>query len=456
MRRHAAQARVRREHRVRLIPALLARVGLTRPELRAWAMYDWAKSSFETTVGAAVLPVYWSSVAAVTLAGPVATAYWSFTNSIALVLVAIMSPVLGAMADFMGAKKKFLAGFMLVGVMATAGLFFVGQGDWKLAGILFIIGSIGVTASTVFNDSLLPGIATDDEVDRVSTAGYALGYFGGGVLLALNVIILTYPSLLGLADAGVATRVVFLSVSVWWLVFSFPVLRRVAEPPRRLEPDELPTANPVRVGFQRLSATFREVRQYRELFKFLLAYWLYIDGIHTIQKIAVVYGAELGVGRSTLIGAILLVQFVGIPATFAFGAVASRIGARNGLYLALCVYTGIAVFAYFISEAWHFWVLAIAVGLVQGGAQALSRSIYATMVPREKASEFFSFFSIFEKFGGVAGPALFGAVAVIAGSSRLAIIALVIFFVAGIALLSRVDIEAGRRAARPDARPASA
>ena len=189
--------------------SLLARVGLSRPELRAWAMYDWAKSSFETTVGVAVLPVYWSSVAAVSLTGPVASAYWGYTNSIALILVALMSPVLGAMADFLGAKKKFLAGFMLVGVLATAALYFVGEGEWKLAAFLFIVGSIGVTASTVFNDSLLPSIAADDEVDRVSTAGYALGYFGGGVLLALNVVILTRPSLIGLDDVGTATKVVF-------------------------------------------------------------------------------------------------------------------------------------------------------------------------------------------------------------------------------------------------------
>lgn len=429
---------------------LLDRVGLTRPELRAWAMYDWAKSSFETTIGVAVLPVYWSSVAAVTLAGPIASAYWGYTNSIALILVAIMSPVLGAMADFMGAKKKFLAGFMLVGVLATACLFFVGEGDWKLAAFLFVVGSIGVTASTVFNDSLLPNIASDEEVDKVSTAGYALGYFGGGVLLALNVIILTRPSLIGLGDVGAATRVVFLTVSVWWLVFSLPVLRRVPEPPRRLEANELATANPVAIGFRRLAITFREIRQYRELFKFLLAYWLYIDGVHTIQKMAAVYGVELGIGRSTLIGAILLVQFVGIPATFAFGSIATRIGARKGLYIALGVYTGIAIFGYFVSEAWHFWVLAIVVGLVQGGAQALSRSLYATMVPRAKSSEFFSFFSIFEKFGGVAGPALFGVVALMTGSSRYAILALIFFFIGGIALLSRVDIDDGRRAARAD------
>lgn len=431
---------------------MLARVGLTRPELRAWAMYDWAKSAFETTIGVAVLPVYWVAVAAATLPDADKTAYWGYTNSIALVLVALMSPVLGAMADFMGAKKKFLAGFMLMGVIATAGLYFVGRGDWRLAAVLFVIGTIGVTASTVFNDSLLPSIASDDEVDRVSTAGYAFGYFGGGILLALNVVLLTRPTLIGIPadDSTLPARIVFLTVSVWWLLFSIPVLRRVPEPPRRLEQDESASQNPVTVGFRRLRETFGEIRQYRQLFMFLLAYWLYIDGVHTIQKMAVVFGADLGIEQGSLIGAILLVQFVGVPATFAFGAAAKRIGAKTGVYIALSVYTAISIFGYFISEAWHFWVLAIAVGLVQGGAQALSRSIYATMVPRAKSSEFFSFFSIFEKFGGVVGPTLFGIVAQKTGSNSPAILAVIVFFVGGMLLLTRVDIEEGRRVARAE------
>jgi UMF1 family MFS transporter len=430
-----------------MIRNLLARVGLTRPELQAWAMYDWAKSSFETTVGVAVLPVYWATVAAATLDGTTASAYWGYTNSVALILVALLSPVLGAMADYLGAKKKFLAGFMLAGVLATAGLFFVGRGDWPLAAVLFILGTVGVTASTVFNDSLLPSIAANDEVDRVSTAGYALGYFGGGVLLALNVVVLMRPALFGLS-AGGAVGVVFLSVGVWWLLFSLPVLRIVPEPARGLETDETSQMNPVRIGFRRLKETFRDIRQYRELFTFLLAYWLYIDGIHTIQKMAVIYGSTLKLPQSTLIGAILLVQFIGVPATFAFGALAGKIGARRGLYLALTVYTGIAIFGFFVSAPWHFWTLAILVGLVQGGSQALSRSIYATLTPRAKASEFFSFFSVFEKFGGVVGPAVFGVVGMLTGTNRMAMAALIVFFLAGIAILARVNVEEGQRVAR--------
>ena len=425
----------------------LAALGLDRKELRSWALYDWANSAFITTIGAAVLPIYYGRVAAGDLEPFRATAYWSYTNSVALALVAVAAPVLGAMADYLGAKKRFLAAFMLVGVIASAGLFLVQRGDWLLASALYLAGSIGFTGSLVFSDSLLPHIAREEERDRVSTAGYALGYLGGGLLLALNALMIAQPGLFGLADAAMASRVSFLSVAVWWLVFSIPVLRNVPEPPRRTRAGELPGENPFTAAFGRLKETLGEVRQYRETVKFLLAFWLYIDGIHTIQRLATIYGTELGLGQSTLIGALLLVQFLGIPFTFLFGALADRIGTRRGIYLALSVYTLIAIFGYFVSRAWHFWALAFLVGLVQGGAQGLSRSFYAGMIPRAKSSEFFGFFSVFERFAGIVGPALFGLVAQLTGTSRFAIVALVAFFLGGLLLLSRVDEEAGRRAA---------
>ena len=426
---------------------LLAALGLQRRELRSWAMYDWANSAFITTIGAAVLPIYYSRVAAGDLSPVQATAYWGYTNSIALAIIAFASPVLGAMGDYLGAKKRFLAAFMLVGVIASAGLYFVQRGDWLLASALYVVGSIGFTGSLVFADSLLPHIARPDEIDRVSTAGYALGYLGGGVLLAINALMIAQPAVFGLADAAVASRVSFLTVAAWWLVFSVPVLRNVPEPPRRVDAGEALHGNPFAAAFGRLRTTFREIRQYRETFRFLLAFWLYIDGIHTIQRLAVIYGTELGLGQGTLIGALLLVQFIGIPCSFLFGALASRIGTRRGIDLALGVYTLIAVFGYFVREAWHFWALAFVVGLVQGGAQALSRSFYATMIPRPKSSEFFGFFSVSERFAGIVGPAVFGLVGMLTGSSRFGILALMAFFVSGMVVLSRVDEAEGRRAA---------
>jgi MFS transporter, UMF1 family len=428
----------------------LSRLGLRSREQRSWAMYDWANSAFAATIMGAVLPIYFARVAAGDLPGNLATAYWGYTTAIGMTIIALAAPVLGAMADFMGAKKRFLAAFMSLGVTATASLYFITHGEWLLASVLFIFGNIGFAGANVFYDSLLPHVALEEEVDRVSTAGYALGYVGGGVLLALNFAMVMKPGIFGFADTGIAARAAFVSVAVWWAGFSIPLLRDVREPPRRLEADETGEAeriSAVRAGFRRLFETLGEIRQHKELLKFLIAFWLYTDGIGTIIKMASIYGAEIGLGQNTLIGAFLVVQFLGIPFTFAFGALAGRIGARNGIYIALAVYALISAFAYFMSVAWHFWVLAVAVAMVQGGSQALSRSLYATLVPRGKSSEFFGFFSVFAKFAGIFGPALLGWVAAVTGSGRYGILSLVIFFVGGSIMLSRVDIEAGRRAA---------
>jgi UMF1 family MFS transporter len=425
-------------------------LGLHRRELRSWALYDWANSAFATTIMGAVLPVYFANVAAGHIQENMATAYWGYTSAIGLAIIALASPVLGAIGDYMGAKKRFLAGFMFLGVVASACLYFVTEGEWLLASALFILGNIGFSGANVFYDGLLPHIASEDEVDRVSTAGFALGYVGGGLLLAVNLAMYMKPDLFGLADSGIAIRLVFVSVGVWWLGFSVPLLRDVREPPRRLEAGEGAHVNPVRAGFRRLSETLRELRGHRELLTLLLAFWLYSDGIGTIIKMGAVYGAEIGIGDTHIIGAFLVVQFLGIPFTFAFGLLAGRIGARNGIYIALSVYTVISIFAFFMTTAWHFWALAVAISMVQGGAQGLSRSLYSTLVPRGKSSEFFAFFSVFDKFAGIVGPFLVGWIAAVSGSGRYGIVSLVLFFIGGMWLLSRVDLEAGRRAAREE------
>jgi UMF1 family MFS transporter len=428
----------------------LRALGLDRRELRSWALYDWANSAFATTIMGAVLPIYYASVAAAGMPGNVATGYWGYTTAIAMTVIAVASPVLGAAADYMGAKRRFLIVFMLLGVIATASLYLVTEGLWLLASMLFIAGNIGFAGANVFYDSLLPHIAAEDEVDRVSTAGYAFGYVGGGILLAVNLAMVLKPGLFGLADAGIATRVVFVSVALWWAGFSIPLLRDVREPPRRLESDESVRVNPLRAGFYRLLETLGEIRRHKQLLTFLVAFWFYTDGIGTIIKMATVYGTEIGLGQYTLIGAFLVVQFVGIPFTFAFGALAGRIGARNGIYIALTVYAVISVFAFFMNTAWHFWVLAVAVATVQGGSQALSRSLYTTLIPSGKSSEFFGFFSVFAKFAGIFGPFLMAQIALLSGSGRYGILALVVFFVAGIVVLSRVDLEEGRKVARAE------
>ena len=419
---------------------MLRALGLHRPELRAWALYDWANSAFATTIMAAVLPVFYADVAAATLPEHLRTAYWGYTTGIALLIVALLSPILGAVADYLGAKKRFLALFAALGIGATALLALSGPGMWLYVSIVFIVANVGFAAANVFYDSLLPHIAKPREIERVSAAGFALGYLGGGLLLALNLAWILMPERFGLDDALAATRLAFLSVAFWWTLFSIPLFRVVPEPLRRVEPSETPEENPISAGFQRLLKTFHELRRYRQAFLFLLAFWLYSDGIGTIIKMATIYGREIGIGQAHLIGALLLVQFVGIPCTFAFGALADRLGAKGGLYLALSVYTAITILGFFMREAWHFWLLAIAVGTVQGGAQALSRALYARLIPREKSSEFFGFYSVSAKFAGIFGPLLFGLISQLTGNSRLSILALVAFFLGGIALLSRVRV----------------
>ena len=436
--------------------AVGARLGLDRPELRAWAMYDWAASAMQTTIMVAVFPIYFVKVAGAGQVESGATQRLATMNTLALVVIALLSPVLGAISDYRGTKKRFLAAFMLIGVLAVLGMFFVGRGDLDLASALLVVSLIGVAGSFVFYEALLPHIARPDEIDRVSTAGYALGYVGGGILLAFNLAWIQRPGWFGLpsgagltpSQATLPVRLAFVSVAIWWVIFSLPLFRRVREPAPRLETDERRGENPIRMAFVRLGETFRELRSYRQAFLMLLAFLIYNDGIQTIIKMATAYGTELDIGQNALIGAILLVQFVGIPCSFLFGMLAGRIGAKRALFLGLLTYTAISVLGYFMKTAAHFYVLAALVGTVQGGTQALSRSLFASMIPQHKSGEFFGFFSVFEKFAGIFGPLIFAGTIAATGSSRNAILSVILFFAVGGLLLWPLDVHEGQRAAR--------
>lgn len=407
--------------------------------INAWTMYDWANSAFATTIMGAVLPVYYATVAAADLPGNSATVYWAYTTSISLLLAAIISPILGALADFSGSKKRLLALFAFFGILGTALLYFVKTGDWLMASIFFIVGEIGFAGSLVFYDSLLPHITSGEEMDQVSSKGYAMGYLGGGILLAVNLaMIMLAPKEL----TGLMTRLSFLSVAVWWFVFSIPLMKHVPEPGRRIFSGE-EKFNPLEASFKRLARTFKEITTYKQLFIFLVAFWFYNDGIGTIIKMATIYGAEIGIGQTTLIGTLLMVQFVAIPFAFLFGWLAKKIGTKRAIYLSLLIYTCIAMAGYFMQEEWHFWALGFAVATVQGGSQALSRSLFGRMMPKSKSAEFFGFFSVSEKFAGIAGPFVFGIVGQLVGHSRLSIVSLIIFFIIGGVLLTRVDVEEG-------------
>jgi UMF1 family MFS transporter len=424
-------------------------LGLNRPELRAWALYDWANSAFITVIITAIFPIYFKNVANqadVAVNPSIATERLAITTTIALAVVAILAPILGAIADAAPVKKKFLAAFMTLGAGATAGMYMLGPNQWLLASILFALGNIGAMGSFVFYDSLLPHIASPDEVHKVSTAGYALGYLSGGIVLIAAIQLIEHHGLLGLTGKEQATRVCFVGVAIWWVVFSLPLFKRVPEPETIAKARA--RASVVKQAFSSVRETFRDLRRYRQALLFLVAFLIYNDGVGTIIKFAVIYGAELNIKSSDMILAILLVQFVGIPCTFVFGHLAGRISAKNAIYIGLVVYSGVSVLGFFMTTSTHFFMLAALVGLVQGGVQALSRSLFSTLIPKHKSSEFFGLFAVFEKFAGILGPLLFALVIAVTGSSRPAILAIIAFFLIGGFLLSRVDVEAGQLQAR--------
>lgn len=438
--------------------------------IRAWALYDWANSAFACTIMAAMLPPFFSSLVKDAGYDPAqATQWWGYTSAGALLLVALMGPILGAIADVTGGKKRFLAVFLGIGLIGTALLATLTPEMWWLAPIWYTLGFLGFGGGNVFYESLLPHIAREDDTDRVSAFGYAMGYIGGGLLLAVNALMVMKPELFGIADAGVAVRLCFLSVTAWWLGFSLPLFRRVPEPPAAPPPSEgvgqvrqvgldndtePETISPVSAGFAQLIHTFKNVRRYKHLLLFLVAFWIYDDGIGTIIKMATIYGAELGFGQGDLIGALLLTQFIGFPCALAFGPLARRITAKGAIFFGLAVYGLICIAGFFMTTPLHFYILAALVGTVQGGTQAISRSLFSAMTPRHLSAEFFGFFSTSSKFAGIVGPLLMAGISAATGSSRLGILALIVLFVAGGALLLFVDVDAGRRAARDAEREA--
>ncbi|TLS36575.1 MFS transporter [Pseudalkalibacillus caeni] len=417
---------------------------MKKKEIYSWTMYDWANSAFATTIMAAVLPVYFYDVAAKGIDKTLATSYWGYSQSIAVLIVAVMAPVLGAIADYSNSKKKFLRFFAYMGILASVLLAFVGEGDYLLASFLMIIGTIGFSGGNAFYDAFLPEVASKNEIDSVSARGYAFGYIGGGLLLAINLAMIMKPALFFLPNTLVATQVSFASVGIWWFVFSIPLFKNVHE---RKHANKKLEGSYIKIGFKRVGNTFREINQYKQLLLFLVAFWLFNDGISTIIKMATIYGRDIGIGSNDLIAALLITQFVGIPFAFFFGWLAKKITAKRALFLALWIYVLIVILGYFMTSALHFYILAMAVGFVQGGAQALSRSIFGSMVPDNRHAEFYGFYGISAKFSAIFGPFLFGLVGQLTGSSRLGIFSLVIFFLVGIFLLSKVDIEKGKEEA---------
>ena len=404
---------------------------MRRPVI-GWALYDWANSAFSLTVVTAFVPIlladYWSEGVEST----VTTFRLGLANGAASATVAVLSPFIGALADRFGRRKGILATFAMLGIVSTGSLYFVAQGQWLIAVACYVIATIGFASSNSIYDSLLVDVAPDTHYDEVSAFGFALGYLGGALLFAFNVFMVANPASVGLASPVDAIRVSFAMVAVWWAVFSLPLLFWVEEHPHEKKGHALAET------FAELAATIRDIVAHRNLLFFLLAYWLYIDGVYTIIKMAVDYGLSQGLSMQDLVQAILLTNFVGFPAALFFGWLGRRIGAQRGLYIAISVYVVVTIAAVFLRTAAEFYLLAVSIGLVQGGVQSLSRSLYARLIPAHKRSEYFGFYNMLGKFSAIIGPVMAGMVALLAGSQRLAILSIVILFVGGLLLLTRV------------------
>lgn len=398
----------------------------------SWALYDWANSAFATTVIAGFFPIFFKNYWSADFSATDSTLQLGVGSSIASAVVLVLAPVLGAIADRSGGKKAFLMFFTAVGVFATAALFWVGQGQWLLAISLFAIASIGFFGGLTFYDGLIVDVARPAKYDSASALGYALGYLGGGVLLAVNVAMTLKPEWFGLADKAAAVRWAFLSVAVWWALFALPLFLRVKE----RQPLERRTwLAAARGGLRELSGTVRDIRARRTVFLFLIAYWLYIDGVNTIIRMAVDFGLSLGFADTSLITALLLVQFIGFPAAIVFGYLGEKWDTKKAIYVGLAVYLGVTVWGYFLQYEWQFYAMAAIIGLVQGGVQSLSRSYFARLIPENKSGEFFGFYNMMGKFAAMIGPLLVGFTAVLTGSARLSILSVVLLFIAGGAVL---------------------
>ena len=425
---------------------------LNKKAIVGWSLYDWANSAFATTVMAGFFPVffkqYWSAGADAT----VSTARLGLANSVAGVLVAVCAPLLGAIADKGSSRKRFLLFFAFMGVVMTSSLSFVAHGNWQLAAFIFVCATIGFSGANIFYDALITVVSPKERMDQISALGFAMGYLGGGVLFSFNVWMTLRPETFGFADAGEAVKFSFLTVGVWWAVFSLPLLFLVKEPDGKREQAGLAM---LRAGGRQLAQTFREIRHLKTIALFLAAYWLYIDGVDTIVRMAVDYGMSIGFDPNDLILALLMTQFVGFPSAIAFGQIGKKVGAKRAILAALCVYLVITFWGAFMKERHEFFMMAIGIGLVQGGVQALSRSFYARIIPADKSAEYFGFYNMLGKFAAVIGPVLMGGTGLLVRgmgyssdfASRVSITSIGILFIAGGTLLFFVDEEKGKREA---------
>lgn len=402
----------------------------------SWALYDWANSAFATTVMAGFFPIFFKSYWASDLSDAESTFAIGSVNSLVGLLIAFSAPILGAFADAGDSKRKFLFSFIFLGIIATGYLFFIPESSWKLAVIFYGIGVIGFSGGNIFYDSLLVTVSKEKERNRVSALGFSLGYLGGGILFLLNVAMFLYPSWFGLENQIEAVLWSFMSVAIWWFVFSLPIYLKVKEPIQNI--DRKPIYMVITEAFTNLLNTARSIKKYKSAVIFLLAYFLYMDGVDTIIRMATSYGSDIGLSATSMIQALLLTQFIGFPATLVFGYYADKFGYKYSLSFAIIVYIFVVLFSAQMDTAVEFYLVASVVGLVQGGVQAISRSFFSTLIPEKKAAEFFGFYNFIGKSSVFIGPFMVSGVALLTESPNLGILSLLILFIPGLILLWKV------------------
>ena len=399
----------------------------------SWALYDWANSAFATTVMAGFFPLFFKSYWASNLSDAESTFAIGSVNSLVGLLIAFSAPVLGALADAGDSKRKFLFSFAFLGIIATGYLFFIPESSWKLAVVFYGIGVIGFSGGNIFYDSLLVTVSKEKERNRVSALGFSLGYLGGGILFLLNVAMFLYPNWFGLENQIEAVLWSFLSVAVWWLIFSLPIYLNVKEPIQNASKKQINTV--IDDAFENLLNTAKSIKKFKSAVIFLLAYFLYMDGVDTIIRMATSYGSDIGLSATSMIQALLLTQFIGFPATLVFGYYADRFGYKYSLSFAIIVYIFVVLFSSQMDTALEFYMVASVIGLVQGGVQAISRSFFSTLIPENKAAEFFGFYNFIGKSSVFLGPFMVSGIALITGSPSYGILSLLILFIPGLILL---------------------
>ena len=408
---------------------------LTNEALK-WAFYDWANSAFATTVMAGFFPIFFKSYWAAELQDAESTFIIGSANSIVGLLIAISAPIMGALADAGNSKKKLLVTFATIGIIATGYLFFIPESSWRFAITFYAIGVIGFSGGNIFYDSLLVSVAKEDERNRVSSLGFSLGYLGGGLLFLLNVLMFSFPNAFGLNSQIEAVLWSFLSVAIWWTIFSLPLVAGVKEPGVNEKSKSLLQTS--KDAFKSLRQTSQSISQYRSAVIFLLAYFLYMDGVDTIIRMSTSYGSDIGLSAQSMISALLLTQFIGFPATLVFGRYSDKFGHKQTLSFAIVVYIGVVLFSSQMDTAMEFFIMASVIGLVQGGVQAISRSYFSSLIPADKAAEFFGFYNFIGKSSVFIGPFMVSGIALITNSPSAGILSLLLLFIPGLILLRKV------------------